>query len=134
MSFEKIKQSVADYDAVVIDSTLADAPNPNHEASQFSGEVFVWRSNRLRFNNRENQEVLRLVDKAVSWQIVDDCLIVCTSGAIMKAILAEPAPEPAPEPEPVDEPVVVDEPEEEVEDEDEPSKADRFKFWDEEGE
>ena len=99
MSFEKIKKAVASMDAVVVDSNDPEAQNVNQAASSFSGDVFVWTSPRLRFNNRENQPVLQLVD-SMPHTIVGNVLVVAKTKEILDCVLApEPAPKP-PEPKP----------------------------------
>lgn len=94
MSFEKIKKAVASMDAVVVDSNDPEAQNVNQAAASFSGDVFVWTSPRLRFNNRENQPVLKLVD-SMPHTIVGNVLVVAKTKEILDCVLA---PEPAPKP------------------------------------
>lgn len=118
MSFNDIKEAVASYDAVVVDSGAEGEVSANEAASNFSGEVFVWRSKDLKFTHRSNPNVLKVVDSAAEWKVVGDVLIACSKPNVLESILA-PAP-PPPEPEPA--------PQKEVEPK-QFSPSDRFKFW-----
>lgn len=126
MNFETLKKAAAKYDAVVVDSNDPEAVSVAAAAADFDGEVFLWTSSRLRFNNRENQQVLQLVNKSSAWESGSDYLLVCSSAEILDA-LVNPAPEPPPAP-----PAPV-EPEPEPEDDgdnDPPSPGfDRFSSW-----
>ena len=128
MNFETLKKAAAKYDAVVVDSNDPEAVNVTAAAASFDGEVFLWTASRLRFNNRENQQVLQLVNKSPAWETGSDYLLVCSSAEIFDA-LVNPAPEPPPafptpvEPEPEPEP-------EDDGDDDPPSLGfDRFSSW-----
>lgn len=130
MNFEQLKKNVAAYDAVVVDSNDTEAVNVAAAAASFDGEVFLWTSSRLRFNNRENQQVLQLVNKSAAWETGGDYLLVCSSKEIFDA-LVNPAPEPPPapvEPEPAPEPVE-EEPEDDGDDDPPSLDFDRFSSW-----
>jgi len=141
MSFDQIKQAASGKNTLVVDN-LTQAENVNLAARDFEAEnydVFVWGSKRIRFNNRENQDVLRLVERyGTSWKVIGDCLVVARTPEALDAVINPPKPDSSPVTEPVSDPVIpqddeIDDPvippDAEDEDDNDTMGLERFKNW-----